>query len=194
MLNRAREPARGVTLVELMIGVSLLAFLLMLAGPGFSRWLQNSQIRTAAEALQNGLHLARGEAVRRNQTVRFQLTTTLDNGCSLSATARNWIVSMDDPTSKCASSPDDAVDPRILQVRPAGDGSPNAAVTADVADVAFNGLGRASAARTINITNPSGGTCAAASGPMRCLRIVVTPAGQLRLCDPARPTTDPQSC
>lgn len=190
-----RDPsARGMTLIELMIGVAILAFLLMLAGPGFARWLQSSQIRTATEALQNGLHLARGEAVRRNQSVRFQLTTTLDNGCALSATARNWVVSMDDPTGKCATGPNDTLDPRILQMRPAGDGSPNAAITADAASVTFNGLGRATAARTIDISNPSGGTCAEATGPMRCLRILVTPAGQVRMCDPARPTTDPQSC
>jgi type IV fimbrial biogenesis protein FimT len=40
------------------------------------------------------------------------------------------------------------------------------------------------------------GTCAAAGGDMRCLRVVVTAAGQIRMCDPAVPatSTDPRKC
>jgi type IV fimbrial biogenesis protein FimT len=64
----------------------------------------------------------------------------------------------------------------------------------------FNGLGRVTPVPagniTIDVTNPTGGTCAtiATPAPMRCLRVVVTAGGQVRLCDPAFASTDPQGC
>lgn len=183
---------RGFTIVELMIGIALLAILLGIAGPSFATWVQNTQIRTMSEAVQNGLHRARAEAVGRNAPVRFELMTTLDNTCAPSTTGRNWVVSMDGATANCASTnmADAAapVAPRLIQARPSGDGSRNAVVAASQSSIAFNGLGRVTpvpaADITIDITNPAGGTCAGSGGSMRCLRVVVTASGQVRMCDP----------
>ena len=97
----------GMTLIELMIGIVLLAILLALGAPTFFRWTQNSQIRNAAEAIQNGLTLARAEAVRRNTTVRFQLVTTTTAACALSPTGTNWVVSLDSPAGACDAAPSD---------------------------------------------------------------------------------------
>lgn len=184
--------SRGFTLVELMVGITLLAMLLAIAGPSFSAWIQNTQVRTMAEAVQNGLHRARAEAVGRNSQVRFELMTTLDNTCAPSVSGRNWVVSMDGATASCASTnmADAAAPaaPRMIQTRPSGDGSPNAVVAASQSSIAFNGFGRVTpvpaADIAIDITNPNGGACAAGGGPMRCLRVVVTASGQVRMCDP----------
>jgi type IV fimbrial biogenesis protein FimT len=165
--------------------------------------MQNSQIRTATDAIQNGLQLARGEAVRRNTTVRFQLTDTADNSCVLSTSGRNWAVSLDNVAGACATTAWDEVTApavRILQARPGAEGTRNAVVAASQSLVMFNGLGRVTpvpaANITIDVTNPTGGTCAtiATPAPMRCLRVVVTVGGQVRLCDPAFASTDPQGC
>jgi len=189
MLTRSLQ--RGFTLVELMIGVVLLAMILAIGGPSFSTWLQNTQIRNMSEAVRDGLQLARADAVRRNALVRFQLVDVLTNSCALSTSGKNWVVSMDSAAGACASTnmADAATPsaPRIVQTRSGGDGSSNAVVSADASSIEFNGLGRVTAAAAdiaINVTNPSGGACAASSGPMRCLRIVVTPGGQIRMCDP----------
>ena len=190
MLSRTVQ--RGFTLVELMIGIALLAIVLAIGGPSFATWVQNTQIRNMSEALKDGLQLARGEAVRRNARVRFQLVNAVTNSCALSTSGTNWVVSMDDAVGACASTnmADAAAPsaPRIVQVRSASDGSVNAAVAADQSSIEFNGLGRVATAPganiAINVTNPAGGACAASSGPMRCLRIVVTPGGQIRMCDP----------
>jgi type IV fimbrial biogenesis protein FimT len=76
--------------------------------------------------------------------------------------------------------------------------SSSAVVSAVDADVVFNGLGRtdlAAGALTIQVTNPTGGVCVAASGPMRCLNVVVQPGGQIRMCDPAIATAgDTRKC
>jgi type IV fimbrial biogenesis protein FimT len=47
---------------------------------------------------------------------------------------------------------------------------------------------------TIAVTNPTGGTCTSVGGEVTCLSVVVTPAGQFRMCNPAFPATDPQGC
>lgn len=189
---------QGVSLIELTIGMVIFSLLLTMAAPSFSKWLQNSQIRTATDAIQNGLQLARGEAVRRNTQVRFQLTSTADNACALSTTSANWVVSLDDPSSACANAPSNTVSPRIIQMRPNAEGSSNVTVAAGQSTFIFNGLGRVTPVPTsdinIDITNPTGGSCTAAGGTIRCLRIVVSTGGQLRMCDPARASTDPQGC
>lgn len=161
----------GVTLIELMIGIAILGMVLTMGLPSYARWMQSSQIRTAAESVQSGLQLARTEAVRRNAPVNFTL-----NG-------NNWTVTAN-------STP--------VQSRNATEGSPNAVITApsNPFTVTFNAFGRAAAGggTTLNVTNPTGGACEAAAGTMRCLNIVVQAAGAVRLCDPALPSTNPQSC
>ena len=186
----------GMSLIELMIGIVVLGILLALGAPTFSRWTQSSQIRNAAEAIHNGLMLARAEAVRRNTAVRFQLVTTTTSACALSDTGANWVVSLDSPAGACDAAPSDNVAPRIVQVRSAAEGSRNAAVNAGgVSLITFNGTGQATggAPAAINVTNPTGGACAP-GGPMRCMRVTVATGGQIRMCDPARAADDPQGC
>lgn len=196
---RIAHSQQGTTLVELLIGLAIIAVLFALGSPAFTSWIQNSQIRTAAEAIQNGLHLARGEAVRRNTSVRFQLTSAVTATCALSTTGGNWVVSLDSPAGACNSAPSDTVAPRIIQIRSSAEGSPNAAVAAGQATIIFNGLGRVTPVPAgdidIDITNPTGGACAtAATDGMRCLRIRVSIGGQIRMCNPILAATDPQGC
>lgn len=186
MLSRAR----GFTIVELMVGIVLLAILLAMGGPSFATWLQNSQIRNMSESLKDGLQLARAEAVRRNAPVRFQLMNSLDGSCALSTSGTNWIVSMDDAAGKCDSTnmADAAapVAPRVIQARPVGDGSANATVSSNASSITFNGLGRVTSPAAdvaIDVANPAGGSCLKDSGQMRCLRVVVGIGGQVKLCD-----------
>ncbi len=61
----------GVTIIELLIGIALLALLVGMGVPTFRSWIQNSQVRTAADAVINGVQLARAEAIRRNKPVEF---------------------------------------------------------------------------------------------------------------------------
>ena len=89
-----KQDGRGFSLIELLIGVAVLGILLALGASSFRVWISNMRIRTAAESIQNGLQLARGEAVRRNAQIRFQLTDGIGAGCALSTTASNWVVSL----------------------------------------------------------------------------------------------------
>lgn len=202
-MKRARQ---GFTLVEVMITVAIAAILLALAAPNYSLWIKNSQVKTAAESIFNGLQLARAEAVRRNTRIFFSLTSTTGNDCVLDTTKSNWVISASEPDGACGAAPvseaisfDDNPDPRIIQVRSAAESSLTVVLAAGQAEFPFNGLGRLAVVPATNpviidVTNPSAGACKSASGPVRCLRVTVSLGGQVRVCDPALIAPDPQAC
>jgi type IV fimbrial biogenesis protein FimT len=64
---------KGVTLIEAMVALTIMGVLLATGVPSFSQFLQNRKVRNAAEALHNGLSLAKAEAVRRNTNITFTL-------------------------------------------------------------------------------------------------------------------------
>ncbi len=220
MLTRRPGALEGFTLIEVMIAMAVMAIALALGLPNVSVWIQNTQLKTAAEGVVSGLQLARAEALRRNARVRFQLVTTVDAGCALLAAGAtagaNWVVSLAadpsglaaDPSGKCDRAPSDAVDPFILQKKSGTEGSINATLAAASGLAVFNGLGRLTTGTTggvanlsqINVRNPTGGACqppfgTAGGGPMRCLSILVSPGGEVRMCDPAvTDVNDSRSC
>ena len=171
MLN-SRYSETGFSLIELLVGITIVGILFMLGVPSFKSWIQNSQIRTATEVIQNGLELARAEAVRRNTLVRFQLTSTVDNSCALTTANGSWVISLDDPSAKCGNAKlneafpvSDAVNnppPRIIQIRSGREGSANTVVASQEVtptggavatpvyngSITFNGMGRISSTTT----------------------------------------------
>jgi type IV fimbrial biogenesis protein FimT len=192
---------RGVTLIELMIALVILAVLMFLAVPSFTIFLHNQQVRNASEAILQGLNLARAEALRRNSSVRFQLVSNLTAGCALANNSLNWVVSIADPTGNCDDDPR-ALPAEIVQKHSATDGTSNVVLAADATNVVFNGMGRVVGAGigTINLSNV-GGACEHLAGTIRCLRVVVSTGGQIRLCDPKinpainpAHATDPRRC
>ncbi|MEO8132863.1 MAG: GspH/FimT family pseudopilin [Betaproteobacteria bacterium] len=180
-----RKSQYGVTIIELAIGLVIFGVLAAVAIPSFKDWLQNSQVRTATESLNEGLQLARAEAVRVNGPVAFTVDSV--NGAAWTISTLN----VNDLSALAA-----------VQSRSATETS-NALVTASGTTVCFNGTGQQVVAAagvcpvrstvTFDVSNPAGGACVA-TGPVRCLRVVVRTGGQIRMCDPALPNTDTQSC
>ncbi len=184
----AKHNLRGFSLIELLVGMLILAILASAGAPSFMTWIQNSQLRSAAETISGGLQLARAEAVRRNTSVQFSLMGT-DSTWTLGCV--NW-----DADGNGVEDVDVfgiAVCPAVIQSRSGLEGTRNAVVAVDNTPVTFNGMGRANTVMTVNVTNTTGGACAPA-GPMRCLNILVTTGGQIRMCNPALPNTNPQGC
>lgn len=183
------------SLIELLIGLAIMGLLIMIGLPNMATWLNNSQIRTAGETMLAGLTLARVEAVRRNQIVRFQLVSNLTPGCAITTSGTSWVVSLDNPTGACDQAPSETAAPRIIQSRSGSEGTQRAVVAAVTAGTLhFNGLGRvtspggAANMTQLNISNPVGGACEnkdGSGGPMRCLQINISVGGEVRMCDPA---------
>lgn len=174
--------ATGFTLIELMIGIAILAIAMALGIPSFAEWIQNSQIRTAGESISAGLQSARNEAIRRNTPIEFTLT---GNG-GAGETGWRTVVRNTDVQ---------------LQSQEAGEGSRNATLVttpADARTLTFTGMGRVASANAdasvpignICIDNPKIGAAVS-----RNLRIVISiPGGSIRMCDPNTMPPDPRSC
>jgi type IV fimbrial biogenesis protein FimT len=70
-LVTARCAGFGFTLVELMIGITLVGLLLLLGMPGYRSWISAYELRSTAEQLAHSLMLARTEAIRRGHRVNL---------------------------------------------------------------------------------------------------------------------------
>jgi type IV fimbrial biogenesis protein FimT len=164
---------RGVTLIELLIGLTILSILILQGLPSFAAWIQNTQIRTAAESVQNGLQMARTEAVRRNTNVQFVM-----------GDASDWTVSLvSDPANPIQSRPAEGSANTVIALSPAG-----------VTKVTFGGLGRI-------VANDDGSPAiteikadSATTANSRTLCVTLNVAGTVRMCDPLRAAGDPQAC
>lgn len=192
---------RGFSLIEVAITLTIAALLLMVSLPSFQTWLQNTQIRNAAESIQNGIQRARMEAVRGNRNVRFTLVTlddarNMDSSCVASAAGGSWVISLDAPDGACDGEPEAPTAPRIIETHAAGDGNLSALIAATATSgtaastLSFNGFGRLTGPDPISVVDVS----SVASGTYRNLRVAVSAAGAVRLCDPAVGADDPRSC
>ena len=191
---------RGFSLVELVITLAVLALILAVAAPTVGSWLGNARIRNVADTLQNGLQIARAEAVRRNQNMSFWLVSlndpgVLSNDCTLSGSSGSWVVSVNSPIGHCADPPSTTSSPMLVTALAVGDAGGNVTVAAIKSDntaattVTFDGFGRVTNTDSIRQIDVTGTTTSVN------LRLVVSSAGLVRMCDPrVTASTDPRKC
>ncbi|MEK9802840.1 MAG: GspH/FimT family pseudopilin [Curvibacter sp.] len=183
---------RGFNLIELMVGIAIMALVLYFMIPSMGAWMQSSQIRSATESIHGALQLARAEAVRRNTAVEVVLTSVAGGG-----NATSWEIRCVTSSATC---PGTGQAETFIQQRTAAEGSPNATVTVNPAltTIAYSGAGRLTPVPAGNIVIQVGhrtaNSCLADGGDYRCLRIVVMPGGQTRMCDPAAVAPNPRAC
>ena len=201
-LTRARRrAARGFTLIELAVTITLVGILIAVALPSFMAWIRNAQVRSVADALQNGVRRAQTEAVRLNQGVVFSLTNANPAlNSNAAANGKNWaiqsIAQFADPNHQAS----------FLTGGSLADASSSVTITGAAA-MCFNSNGRLNAPAA---TGVPGAVCVAVpqqfdiqqptpnlSAGDRRLRVLVAIGGQVRMCDPDRPTlsaTTPDGC
>jgi len=163
----------GVSLIELMVALAVLAILVSLAAPNFSTIVANNRVRTGVDGILAGLQLARTEAIRRNTNVSFTLNT--DTG---------WTVAVVSPAA-------------TIQTRPASEGGPNLQVTTLNSQTAltFTSTGTVSGYNpNSNLTKITVAPPAGVDGA-DSLQIDIFAGGQPRMCNLAITTAnDPRSC
>ena len=163
-----------------MVTISLFVILALLAFPQYTTWLASQQVRAATESVLDGIHVAQGEAIKRNQQVRFVLDPS--NG---------WEVQL-------------VADDSVLRSSTFREGSSKVALTATpvgTTTVVFDGLGRIfkddgttplDARISFDVDTSTG-----ISG-VRKLRVVIDTAAAtgvaIRSCDPNLLSSDPRGC
>ena len=244
-MKTANPLERGFTLIEIMVALVIMAVLLALGLPAVNGWMTDSRVRSQAEYVLSGLQLARGEAIKSNTLVRFQLVTppvppavSMGATCALSANSNLWVVSRDDPSGECDQAAGGTAAPVIylkgererassvttsigimspdLLGLPTGVADPELAVcftgtgqlaryvrqtsgglTAGDCSASRNPALTSPAAIQIDITDPTvaDGCVSGVLGSVRCMRIQVSPGGDVRMCDPAAADpNDPRRC
>lgn len=111
-MKTRRRPGDGYSLVELLVTLAIAGVVLAMALPSFAAWLRNIKIRNQADSVLSGLQQARAEAIKSNRLVRFQLVSSMDNGCVQRRSGTNlWIVAHGDPAGECGTVLPDASAP-----------------------------------------------------------------------------------
>lgn len=179
MLNNSHKSGHyGFSLIELLIGILIMSILLSLAMPSFQTWLQNSQIRNAAEAIQNGLQRARAEAVGRNANVELVLGAD-----------SSWVVQLTDGTD--------------IETRSGNEGSKNVTLIAVDADSApattvtfnnFGGLAAVNGDGSKPFTQVDLDSSVLTAADSQELRVTIGLGGNVRMCDPNASAGSPRAC
>ncbi len=111
------KDARGFTLVELVVVITVLSILTAMSAPSFRNMVANARLQSLASDLQAAMMLARSEAIKRSDTITLNtITAKWQDGWRL-------------------------VDTRNQLVREF-DGQPGLLVSANVNSVVFQGNGR----------------------------------------------------
>lgn len=211
MLTGARL-ARGFSLIELMVVLTLIGVLLVLGVPAIASWTGDARLRSAAESFTNGLRLAQATAVARSHVTVFAVTgATPAYNAVPAANGTNWMVLVD-PISTT-----EATDPNFLAqsfVQSSTEARQNGVSVNSGGNtmVCFNSLGQ----QTGNLTSSlpaAAATCATPGGPSgldttpttfklsrtgssRSYVVLVYPGGRVRMCDFAKTlsTANPDGC
>ena len=82
--------AKGVTLIELMVTLSIAAVILTLAAPSFQTLIRTSQVRTVTNGLVSVFNLARSEAIKRGWPVTVCKSSNINDISPSCNTAASW--------------------------------------------------------------------------------------------------------
>ena len=171
----------GFTLIELMIVLAVLAIVVSIAVPNLRVMIANTQIRSVAESVRNGLQLARAEAVKRNESVRFTLNA--DKSWQLGCVT--VVADLDgDGQADC---------PAVIMQKGVKEGGGGSVTVAGAGQVTFTSLGTsAGIAGQLSLVDFTSTTIAVGTRP---LRITLGTGGNARMCDPSIVTAgDARAC
>lgn len=193
--------SQGFTMIELMVVMAVIGIMMKAAMPMFSNWIGNQRLRTAAESVYAGLQVARQEAVRRNALVMFQATDS---------TSTSWSVCPVIPGTAVCDTTQPAVQTRdgndesgairmgasasLAMTNPGAAASALAPGVGFPAAVVFDPMGRTVTSPAITSTRRFDFRHTALGPNERRLVVMVSAAGNPRMCDPQVAVGNPRAC
>lgn len=168
-MKRQLHRIRGVTLIELLVSLAVMAIMLALAVPSFTAYRQRAVLRGATDQLASVWGDARFEALRRNQMIKVVFVkNNAGNFCIGTATATG---ATDDTTCDCmpgvtigtcniSNFPSDANEWRgvLATANPTMGDTDSDASGVVVLDPKRGNLGQASDVGTLSLRSPTTGT------------------------------------
>ncbi|NVZ08365.1 GspH/FimT family pseudopilin [Allochromatium humboldtianum] len=153
---------RGVTLLELLIVVTILALLLGIALPSAQDLIERNRLKAAAHALAEDLQWTRSEAIKRNRVLGFSVDT------------EHWCYGVTDrPTGcDCRLTPDSEEACRIKRVL--GETFPGTRITSTLSLTRFEPRRATAINGSLTLSSPSGAE----------IRVVLSRLGRVRFCTP----------
>lgn len=196
---------RGIGLIEVLTSLALMSLVLALSVPSIGQWIQDSRIKAHAQSLQAAVLLARTEALKRNAAVTFHLVEGVSGTCIVSPSGTGWSVLATSSSGSAQAKYDMCAAPEstlsqsthpngfdlVAQSSPLNDGRvvvSSKAPDGVYAEWGFNGIGRGvgfSGDILIDVKGSDPANCKENGGADRCMRIIVSSSGPVRLCDPA---------
>ncbi|MBY5922808.1 GspH/FimT family pseudopilin [Ferrimonas balearica] len=172
--SKSPQSVRGLTLLELLIAVLILAILLAIGIPSFSGLSQDLRLKGAGFALLETVHQARTEAIKRN----------LDNiTVKFISSGGTWCYRITDTPAACSSCD---MTGQTNQCDVEGDGIVKGAGSADYQGVALN---NSFSGGVITISNRRGtmpaGNATFSMGSDKSVRVRVSNIGRVSLCVPS---------
>lgn len=185
------RPQRGLTLLELMVVIAIIALMSAYAVPGLRAWSGNAQVRNSATNLQIVLKEAQAEATRTfRQVVFFRTTSTkCDVNDQANGTGNRWVIKMLPLVSTGNAS--------VVKCGTLIEGSPNVSVAGPAA-VCFGSTGRPifldKTANGVGVDCDTGNgdriiygvDTVTTNADLKKLQVWLTLGGSIRTCDSQR--------
>jgi type IV fimbrial biogenesis protein FimT len=210
---RAPRRTGGFTLIELMVGLTILSITLAVGWPAMTGWLTATRAQGASEFYAEGLRMARAEAMKRNVVSRLSLTDNTSNGqqdwqvdiCLPGVGVTCYEASSNWSTVTAAATSSDANDLRgagFLSVFRSAKGLPPATVMTvtrvpgAATDIYFTPLGWVASDQSVApaLTQLQIAPGANNAGAFPAATVAITLAGMISKCDKNQPVTDSRGC
>lgn len=209
---RSRPHTGGFTLIELMVGLTILSITLAVGWPAMTGWLTATRAQGTSEFYAEGLRMARAEAMKRGVVSRLTLTDNANGqqdwqvdiclpaaGISCHEADSNW------STPTVAATTSDANDTRgadfFSVFRSANSLPPSSVMTLTrvpgaATDIYFTPLGWVDSDPSVQpaLTRLQIAPAAANAGAFPAVTLAVTLAGVISKCDSSQPVTDSRGC